>query len=182
MEAWYYTYCMVLDEIDLLIVKSLLEDARMSHVDLARRVSLSRPALLARVRKLERAHIFRGFYADVGRKVLGFPITAFINLRYAQQLSSRENARIRSLAGDEQVLELHHVAGEDCFILKVCAASVEDLSGLLERVKDTREPVTSKTTLVLSTVFEKPYPRSDIGSAGAARSTNARGHGARSAR
>lgn len=165
---------MVLDETDLLIVRGLLEDARMSHVDLARRVSLSRPALLARLQKLERAHIFRGFHADVGRKVLGFPITAFINLRYARQLSSRENARIRSLAADNQVLELHHVAGEDCFILKVCAASVEDLSSLLERIKDTREPVTSKTTLVLTTVFEKPYPRADGGSVGAVRAKSRR--------
>ena len=170
---------MVLDDIDLLIVRTLLADARISHVDLARRVSLSRQALLARLQKLERAHIFRGFYADVGRKVLGFPITAFLTLRYAQQLSARENARIRSMAADVQVLELHHVAGEDCFILKVCAASVEDLSSLLERIKDTREPVTSKTTLVLSTVFEKPYPRSDGGSAGPGRGTRTRGREAR---
>jgi len=154
-----YTYCMVLDAIDHQIVATLLDDARISHVDLARRVSLSRPALLARLQKLQRAQIFRGFHADVSRATLGLPITAFINLRYAQQLTPQETARIRSLSGEARILELHHVAGEDCFILKVCAASVEDLSALLERIKDTREPLTSRTTLVLTTSFEKPYPR-----------------------
>lgn len=152
---------MELDGIDIRIVKELLADARISHVSLSRKVALSRPALLARLHRLERAGIFRGFHAAVDRKLLGFPITAFITLRYAQQISSRENVRLRSLAAHPQVIELHNVAGEDCFVLKVSAQSVDDLSKLLEYLKDTRAPVTSKTTLVLSTLFEKPYPRSD---------------------
>ena len=152
---------MLLDDLDLQIVKCLQDDARISQVDLAKKVSLSRPALQARLQKLARAGIFRGFHAEVDRKVLGLPITAFITLRYGQQVVPGETARLRSLVANARVLELHNVAGEDCFVLKVCAGSVEDLSRLLDHIKDTREPVTSKTTVVLGTVFEKTYPRAE---------------------
>ncbi|MEW6367302.1 MAG: Lrp/AsnC family transcriptional regulator [Acidobacteriota bacterium] len=162
---------------DLQIVKCLLEDARISQVDLAREVSLSRPALQARMQKLRRAGVFRGFHADVDRKVLGLPITAFVTLRYGQQVVPGEVSRIRGLAADRRVLELHSVAGEDCFVLKVCAGSVEDLSRLLDHIKDTREPVTSRTTVVLGTVFEKTYPKAEAVRSARARRTG-RGVGA----
>lgn len=152
---------MVMDKVDLQIVRSLLEDARLSHVDLARRVSLSRQALLARLKKLQRAGVFHGFHASISRKLLDLPITAFITLRYAQQMTQAEHKRLLALSGDPRILELHLTAGEDCFIAKVCAASVEDLASVLNLLKATPEPVTSRTTLVLSSLFEKPYPRSD---------------------
>jgi Lrp/AsnC family leucine-responsive transcriptional regulator len=53
------------------------------------------------------------------------------------------------------VLECHHVAGDDCYVLKVAAPSIESLEGVLREIKRPGHPVSTRTTIVLSTVFEK---------------------------
>ena len=54
------------------------------------------------------------------------------------------------------MLECHHVAGDDCFILKVAGPTIDSLEKLLREIKRPGQPVSTRTTIVLSTVFEKP--------------------------
>ena len=54
------------------------------------------------------------------------------------------------------MLECHHVAGDDCYVLKVAAPSIESLEGVLRQIKQPGHPVSTRTTIVLSTLFEKP--------------------------
>jgi Lrp/AsnC family leucine-responsive transcriptional regulator len=54
------------------------------------------------------------------------------------------------------VLECHHVAGDDCYVIKVAAPSIESLEGVLREIKQPGRSVSTRTTIVLSTVFEKP--------------------------
>ena len=54
------------------------------------------------------------------------------------------------------MLECHHVAGDDCYVLKVAAPSIESLEGVLRQIKQPGQPVSTRTTIVLSTLFEKP--------------------------
>jgi Lrp/AsnC family leucine-responsive transcriptional regulator len=86
----------------------------------------------------------------------GFPVSAFVSIRYPVSEGAGDEPRIRALASNPNVLECHHVAGEDCYVLKVAAPSIESLEGVLRQIKEPGHPVSTRTTIVLSTVFEKP--------------------------
>jgi Lrp/AsnC family leucine-responsive transcriptional regulator len=145
-----------LDATSRRILQILANDGRASYQAVADEVGLSRPAVMERVRRLEEAGFIRGYVARLDRARLGLPITAFIAVRYGAMSHPDEFAGVRSLAAHPCVLECHHVAGEDCFILKVAAPSVESLESLLRELRQQGQPVTTRTTIVLSTVFEKP--------------------------
>jgi Lrp/AsnC family leucine-responsive transcriptional regulator len=63
---------------------------------------------------------------------------------------------VRALAANPNVLECHHVAGDDCYVIKVAAPSIESLEGVLREIKQPGRAASTRTTIVLSTVFEKP--------------------------
>src|SRR4051794_32907589 len=69
-----------IDDTDRTILMLLAENARLSYSELARRVHLSPPALIERVRKLERAGVIRGYYADIDPRKLGHEIEVFVHL------------------------------------------------------------------------------------------------------
>ena len=70
-------------------------------------------------------------------------------------MPSAEQNAFQALATNPHVLECHHVAGDDCYVLKVAAPSIESLEGVLREIKRPGHPVSTRTTIVLSTVFEK---------------------------
>ena len=83
-------------------------------------------------------------------------------VRYPVSSGNGLESGIQSLAGHPDVLECHHVAGEDCYILKVAAPSLDKLSDVLRALRDDGQPVSTRTTIVLSTVFEKPGVRPGV--------------------
>ena len=137
------------------ILRVLAEDGRASYQAIPDAVGLSRPAVMERVKRMEEAGLIQGYHARLDRTKAGFPITAFVSIRYPVASRFGEEPAIAALAKDPQVLECHHVAGEDCYILKVAATSIESLEGVLRRIKEPGTPVSTKTTIVLSSVFEK---------------------------
>ena len=144
-----------LDVVDRKVLRALAADGRASYQGIADLVGLSRPAVMERVKRLEEAGYIKGYAARIDRARMGFPVTAFVAVRYA---SEDMEPRMQELAAHPNVLECHHVAGEDCYILKVATASLERLQGLL---RDLHGPtgktgVNTRTTIVLSTMFEKP--------------------------
>ena len=145
-----------LDSTSRRILQILAADGRASYQAIADEVGLSRPAVMERVKRLEEAGFIQGYVARLDRARLGLPITAFVAVRYGSMSHPDESAGVRSLAGHPNVLECHHVAGEDCFVLKVAAPSVDSLEALLRELRQPGLPVTTRTTIVLSTVFEKP--------------------------
>ena len=144
-----------LDPISRRILQLLIEDGRASYQAIADEVGLSRPAVMERVKRMEEAGLIQGYHARLDRTKAGFPITAFVSIRYPVASRFGEEPAIAALVNDPQVLECHHVAGEDCYILKVAATSIESLEGVLRRIKEPGTPVSTKTTIVLSSVFEK---------------------------
>ena len=149
----------VADNLDLTsrrILGLLTQDGRASYQAIADEVGLSRPAVMERVKRLEEAGYVRGYTAVVDRRRIGYPITAFVAVRYTHSMGGLDEPAIRALAENPNVLECHHVAGEDCFMLKVAAPSVDSLEGILRQLRQPGEPVSTRTTIVLSTVFEKP--------------------------
>jgi Lrp/AsnC family leucine-responsive transcriptional regulator len=111
---------------------------------------------MERVKRLEETGYIRGYHARLDRSRCGFPVTAFVAIRYPVTEHAGDDPRIGALADNPHVLECHHVAGDDCYVLKVAAPSLESLEGVLREIKHPGHQVSTRTTIVLSTVFEKP--------------------------
>jgi Lrp/AsnC family leucine-responsive transcriptional regulator len=145
-----------LDHTSRRILQLLSADGRASYQAIADEIGLSRPAVMERVKRLEEAGFIRGYHARLDRSKSGFPITAFVAIRYPVTEHAGEEPQIQALAANPNVLECHHVAGDDCYMLKVAAPSIESLEGVLRQIKQPGHPVSTRTTIVLSTLFEKP--------------------------
>jgi Lrp/AsnC family leucine-responsive transcriptional regulator len=125
----------------------------MSNVEIAREVGLAPSAVLERIRKLEHCGAIKGYSALVDAKVLGQRMLAFVAVQTAEQPGEERIAR--SLARMPEVLEVHHVAGEDCFLVKLRARDAEHVGELLKK-KIGRIPGvrSTRTTIVLGTEKE----------------------------
>ena len=146
----------LLDPTSTRILQLLSADGRASYQAIADEIGLSRPAVMERVKRLEEAGFIRGYHARLDRAKSGFPITAFVAIRYPVMEHAGDEPQIQALAANPNVLECHHVAGDDCYVLKVAAPSIESLEGVLRQIKQPGRPVSTRTTIVLSTLFEKP--------------------------
>jgi Lrp/AsnC family leucine-responsive transcriptional regulator len=142
-----------MDAIDVAILESLQGDARMSNAELARRVGMAPSAVLERVRKLEERGVIAGYEARLNPRALGAGLAAFVFVRTDEPVGGRETEK--ALAGIPEVQEVHHVAGEDCFLVKVRVADTQTLGTLLRDCIGAIPTVRStRTTIVLQTVKE----------------------------
>lgn len=139
-----------LDEIDRRILEELRDEGRMTNVELARRVGISAPPCLRRVRALEQAGFIRGYHADLDPELLGYDLTIFawVGL-YSQHESDLESfeALVRSWP---QVRECHMLTGEADFVLKIVAPDWDSWQTFLTRQLTPADNVASvKTAPVL---------------------------------
>ncbi|HEY8551039.1 MAG TPA: Lrp/AsnC family transcriptional regulator [Vicinamibacterales bacterium] len=144
------------DPITRRILAILSRDGRASYQAIADAVGLSRPAVMERVRRLEEAGYITAYRAVLDRRRLGRAVTAFVAVRYPASDHPGTHPQITALAQHPDVLEAHHVAGEDCYLLKVAAPSLERLEQVIHSLRTPGVPMSTRTTIVLSTVFEKP--------------------------
>src|SRR4051794_10663518 len=145
----------MIDDIDSAILDLLQENARISQAEVARVVGLAPSAVLERIRKLESRGVIKGYAALVDPHAIEQSMLAFIAVRSAQ--APGDDSVAQALAHCPEVLELHHVAGDDCYLLKVRARDAEHIGQLL-RHRFGRIPgvVSTRTTIVLETVKETP--------------------------
>jgi len=141
----------MIDNIDREILNIIQQDARTSNADIARQVELAPSAVLERIRKLEERGVIRGYSTDIDPKVLGYGLTAIIAVR-----TSECGACVgEQLASIPEVQEVHEVAGDDCFYIKVRTRDTESLGALLrEKIKAVDNIVYTKTTVALKTFKE----------------------------
>jgi Lrp/AsnC family leucine-responsive transcriptional regulator len=141
----------MIDEIDRKILKELQEDARTSYAELGRRVGLTTPAVIERVRKLEDAGIILGYRADIDTAKVGLPITAYVRM----SISGVDYSHIIEVAQQSsEVLECHRGTGGDSFIMRVVLSSVEHLQEVIDRL--TPYGITTTTIVLSSPVKRKP--------------------------
>jgi Lrp/AsnC family leucine-responsive transcriptional regulator len=150
-----------LDETDLQILDLLQTNSRETQVEIARLVGLAPSAVLERIRKLEARGVLRGYTALVDPKSVGLGLLAFVAVRSDE--AGSENRIAKALGDHPEVLEVHHVAGDDCYLIKVRARDAEHLGQLL-RTRFARIPGvrSTRTTIVLETSKETsrlPVPR-----------------------
>jgi Lrp/AsnC family transcriptional regulator, leucine-responsive regulatory protein len=106
------------------ILEALQHDGRASYAELARVVSMSASAVTERVRRLEDSGVICGYSAVVDPQRLGLGILAFVRLRYP---TGNYKPFHDLVASTPEIMEAHHVTGEDCFVLKVLARSMSHL-------------------------------------------------------
>ena len=142
-----------LDDVDAKILVNLQENARTTQSDIAKSVGLAPSAVLERMRKLEARGAIREYVASIDPHVTNRPLLAFVAVRTNEY--GPEQSSAKALAQLPEVLEIHHVAGEDCFLLKVRAKDAEQLGQMLRQKIGAVPGVTStRTTIVLETVKE----------------------------
>jgi DNA-binding Lrp family transcriptional regulator len=135
-----------LDKIDRRILCELQRDGRITNVELARRVGLSAPPCLRRVRTLERAGYVHGYYAEVEPKALGYNVTVFAQVGLASQSDIDLEAFERLVQQWPEVRECYMLAGETDFLLRIVA---EDWAAY-ERFLTTRLTTAANVTHVKS--------------------------------
>jgi Lrp/AsnC family leucine-responsive transcriptional regulator len=151
------------DDIDRQILTLLQGNGRLSNAALAEQVGLTVSTVHERVKKLEKKGLIKGYVAVVDAEGVGKPITAFIRLLVGTTIEGYVESKqsvMKACLAEPDVLECHGVAGEDCYILKVVAASPKDLEKLVERIRSNAPVSRSVTSIVLSTFKESSliYP------------------------
>ncbi len=142
-----------LDETDRLLLKYLQEDARLSNVELARRVDLSPPGLHKRLRRLEEAGVVKRYVTLLDPEAVGYDMLCFVQVtlqRHAPDAVANFKCEVQKMS---EVLECHHITGESDYLLKVV---VRNRKHLEEFIVNTLTPVRGmdkiRTSLVLSEI------------------------------
>ncbi|MDX1742821.1 MAG: Lrp/AsnC family transcriptional regulator [Ruegeria sp.] len=152
-----------LDEIDRKILAELQADGRMTNVELAKRVGISAPPCLRRVRTLEESGLIRGYHADVNSRELGFEVRVFAMVGLDSQAESELSAFEERCREWPLVRECHMLNGEVDFILKCVAPDLSSFQQFLTGELLTTPNVASvKTSLVIRGAKDEPGVPFDV--------------------
>ncbi|MDF1717553.1 MAG: Lrp/AsnC family transcriptional regulator [Antarcticimicrobium sp.] len=152
-----------LDPIDRKILSELQADGRMTNVELAKRVGISAPPCLRRVRTLEESGLIRGYHADVNARELGFEVQVFAMVGLDSQAESELSAFEERCRQWPLVRECHMLNGEVDFILKCVAPDLSSFQSFLTGDLLTTPNVASvKTSLVIRGAKDEPGVPFDV--------------------
>lgn len=151
-----------LDNTDRQILALLQGNARIPNAEIARRVGKAPSAVLERIRKLEAAGVIQGYETRINPKALGLGLTAFTFVHAEDAVGSTRSGR--ELAELPEVLEVHHTAGQDAYLIKVRVADTEELGHLLRKIGSIDSVRDTRSTIVLGSVKEAigPAVKTDI--------------------
>lgn len=142
-----------IDDVDVKILGLLQDNARVTQSDIAKSIGLAPSAVLERIRKLEARGAVKDYVARVDPRVVNRALLAFVAVRSTENGPDMPSAV--QLSEIPEVLEVHHVAGDDCYLLKVRARDAEHLGQLLRNKISMVPGVTStRTTIVLESIKE----------------------------
>lgn len=145
----------VLDETDIQILQSMQKNARLSNADLARELNMAPSAVLERVKKLEQKKVITGYVTQIDPAAVQQKLLAFIFIKSSEGFTCSSKTA-QALSKIPEVQEVHHIAGEDCFLVKV---RTEDSASLMSLMRNSLQKIpniaSTKTTIVLETVKEQ---------------------------
>jgi DNA-binding Lrp family transcriptional regulator len=145
-----------LDSLDRQILSELQDDGRMTNVELARRVGLSAPPCLRRVRRLEEQGIIRGYHADLDPQVLGWEITFFALVGLETQKEAVLTAFEAMVSEWPEVRECHMIRGGGDFLLRLVARDTAHENALTARLTAASHVLRVQTLQTIRTAKEKP--------------------------
>jgi Lrp/AsnC family leucine-responsive transcriptional regulator len=139
----------LMDRIGWRLLHELQINGRLSYAELGRRVGLTTPAVVERVKRMEEAGIILGYHADIDPTKVGLPVTAFIRMSVVGDVFTKITTVVNN---SPEVVECHRGTGADSFIMKVHVHSVEHLESLIDRLTPFG---TTSTSIVLSSPVEQ---------------------------
>jgi len=143
-----------MDEIDKKIITILQTNCKVSQAEIAKEVGMAPSAVFERIKKLEDKKIIQEYTARLNPKAVGKGLLAFVFIRSKVEKNTKISTG-KALAAIAEVEEVHHIAGEDCYLVKVRTSDTDSLGDLLENKFRTLPTVVStKTTIVLGTIKE----------------------------
>lgn len=138
-----------MDSTDIRILKILQQEARISMKELGLRVNLTSPAVSERIKRLEESGVIEGYAAIVNPKKLKLHVEAIVHV--SMKVSSHE--RFKKLALEErEIIECHHVTGEDCMTVKVVCEDTHRLEEILDKIQAIGD---TKTAIILSSPLKR---------------------------
>ncbi|MGD8881380.1 MAG: Lrp/AsnC family transcriptional regulator [Desulfobacterales bacterium] len=143
----------MIDAVSLKILKILQKKARIPNVEVARQVGMAPSAVLERIRKLEKQGFIDGYEVRLNPKRFARSLVAFVRVKIKKLSDERKIGE--KLSRIAEVQEVHYVAGEDAFLVKVRVADTEDLGRLTrEKIAAIASVQSTQTAIVLSTYKE----------------------------
>lgn len=142
-----------MDDLDYKALSLLMERGRAPWTEVGEALALSAPAAAERVRKLEERAVILGYRAITNPEALGLPLLAFVHVTL--DTSAQRTAFLKAIGKHAQVIECHHIAGDDDYLLKVRCRNTADLEQFLTAtLKDKLGASRARTTIALTTVKE----------------------------
>jgi len=143
----------MIDAVSLKILKILQKKARIPNVEVARQVGMAPSAVLERIRKLEKQGFIDGYEVRLNPKRFAKSLVAFVRVKIIKLADEKKIGE--KLTRIAEVQEVHYVAGEDAFLVKVRAADPEDLGRLIrDKIAAIASVRSTQTAIVLSTYKE----------------------------
>ena len=141
----------MIDDTDRQILTILQANARTSNAEVARQIRMAPSAILERIRRLEDRGVILGYAPRLDAKKLDMGLVAYVFVRAEDGVGGTGTGEL--LAAIPEALEVHHIAGEDCYLMKVRTRDTEALGALLrERVGTIAAVRSTRTTIVLGTI------------------------------
>jgi Lrp/AsnC family transcriptional regulator, leucine-responsive regulatory protein len=145
----------MLDDIDRKILEILQADGRTTNVELARRIGMAPSAAFERVRRLEQRGVITGYAARVNPRAVDRPLLAYVLVRSDERIGTSSSGE--ALARFPEVLEVHHVAGQDSYLVKVRVKDPEALGKLLRDRFGAIESVRSTQSIIALDTFKDTW-------------------------
>ncbi|SKB64889.1 Lrp/AsnC family transcriptional regulator [Daejeonella lutea] len=143
-----------LDQTDLSILRLMQDNARISNADIARELEMAPSGVLERVKKLEQKEVILQYTTRLNPLALHQSLLAFVFIKSADGMGCNDTAKL--LAEVPEVQEVHHVAGEDCYLVKIRTSDSASLMYLMRNsLSKIPNILSTRTTIVLETVKEQ---------------------------
>ena len=140
-----------MDEKDLIILKMMQEDGRVSYSEMARKLGISEAAVYTRVKKLVKDGYIKRFQAILNEEKMGYPMTAFIGVKAEP---NKYDAVLKRLLRFEEMQEIHDVTGDYYCLLKLKVRDKDHLAQILDDIGRIDGVIATDTRIVLRTLKE----------------------------
>lgn len=146
-----------MDSLDLEILSLIQNDARVAHASVGERLGLTAPAIHARIKRLERDGVIRGYLTSIDPLAVNQSLLAFVRVM-SNSAGKNEQAFEGFIRQQPNILECHDISGEDSYMLKVRTDSPDSLRRLLSRIREFPGVERTVTSITLFTVKESGGP------------------------
>lgn len=142
-----------MDEIDQKILKILQKKARIPNVDVARKIEMAPSAVLGRIKKLEDRGIIDGYEVRLNPDHFNQSLVAFIQIKLRDVTIIQDTCKI--ISNIKQVQEVHHLAGEDCIMVKLRTAGSKMLEKILREEFNIIDNILNIKTLIALATYKE---------------------------